>query len=117
MGHIYYFMQYKDQPITFKYGASPGRCSDFINLIILFKFTLITDTIVISLLKIRMTPTFIMFKIAVHEAIGDLILLSATTPSYLHSIGLTNSASSQYGKKSENKILNVRFNCKYVTLH
>ena len=64
-----------------------------------------------------MTPTFIMFKIAVHEAIGDLILLSATTPSYLHSIGLTNSASSQYGKKSENKILNVPFNCKYVTLH
>ena len=58
-----------------------------------------------------------MFKIAVHEAIGDLILLSATTPSYLHSIGLINSASSEYGKKSENKISNFPSNCIYVNLN
>ena len=48
MGHIEYFMQYKDQPVVFRDGANPGF----------------------------------------HEAIGDLMALSVSTPKHLHKIGL-----------------------------
>ena len=48
MGHIEYFMQYKDQPVVFRDGANPGF----------------------------------------HEAIGDLMALSVSTPGHLHKIGL-----------------------------
>uniref|UniRef100_A0A5F8GM13 Angiotensin-converting enzyme n=1 Tax=Monodelphis domestica TaxID=13616 RepID=A0A5F8GM13_MONDO len=48
MGHVQYFMQYKDQPLTFREGANPGF----------------------------------------HEAIGDVLALSVSTPKHLHSIGL-----------------------------
>lgn len=48
MGHIEYFQQYKDQPITFRDGANPGF----------------------------------------HEAIGDTIALSVSTPKHLQRIGL-----------------------------
>ncbi|XP_075436513.1 angiotensin-converting enzyme [Ascaphus truei] len=48
MGHVQYFLQYKDQPISFREGANPGF----------------------------------------HEAIGDVLALSVSTPKHLHSIGL-----------------------------
>ncbi|XP_051968866.1 angiotensin-converting enzyme-like isoform X2 [Xyrauchen texanus] len=48
MGHIQYFLQYKDQPISFRDGANPGF----------------------------------------HEAIGDVLALSVSTPKHLQSIGL-----------------------------
>nr|XP_022901638.1 angiotensin-converting enzyme-like [Onthophagus taurus] len=48
MGHIQYFLQYKDQPITLRDGANPGF----------------------------------------HEAIGDTIALSVSTPKHLQEIGL-----------------------------
>ncbi|XP_056404141.1 angiotensin-converting enzyme isoform X2 [Hyla sarda] len=48
MGHVQYFLQYKDQPVTFREGANPGF----------------------------------------HEAIGDVLALSVSTPKHLHSIGL-----------------------------
>ncbi|XP_069469916.1 angiotensin-converting enzyme-like [Ambystoma mexicanum] len=48
MGHVQYFLQYKDQPVSFRDGANPGF----------------------------------------HEAIGDVLALSVSTPSHLHSIGL-----------------------------
>lgn len=48
MGHIQYFLQYKDQNIKFRDGANPGF----------------------------------------HEAIGDLMALSVSTPKHLHAIGL-----------------------------
>ncbi|NWR35416.1 ACE enzyme, partial [Tachuris rubrigastra] len=48
MGHIQYYLQYKDQPISFRSGANPGF----------------------------------------HEAIGDVLSLSVSTPSHLHKIGL-----------------------------
>lgn len=48
MGHIQYFMQYKDQTVLFRDGANPGF----------------------------------------HEAIGDLLALSVSTPSHLNKIGL-----------------------------
>nr|XP_034299426.1 uncharacterized protein LOC117680950 isoform X1 [Crassostrea gigas] len=48
MGHIQYYLQYKDQPLIYRGGANPGF----------------------------------------HEAIGDTMALSASTPQHLHKIGL-----------------------------
>nr|XP_056719617.1 angiotensin-converting enzyme [Euleptes europaea] len=48
MGHVEYYLQYKDQPLTFRSGANPGF----------------------------------------HEAIGDVMSLSVSTPSHLQKIGL-----------------------------
>ncbi|NXA93401.1 ACE enzyme, partial [Melanocharis versteri] len=52
MGHIQYYLQYKDQPVAFRSGANPGF----------------------------------------HEAIGDVLALSVSTPSHLQKIGLLSSA-------------------------
>lgn len=59
MGHIQYFMQYKDLPVTFREGANPGF----------------------------------------HEAIGDVLALSVSTPKHLHSINLLSSDSDSYGER------------------
>ncbi|KAL2078213.1 hypothetical protein ACEWY4_025898 [Coilia grayii] len=48
MGHVEYYLQYKDQPTSFRRGANPGF----------------------------------------HEAIGDVLSLSVSTPKHLHKIGL-----------------------------
>ncbi|MCL4139566.1 UNVERIFIED_CONTAM: hypothetical protein GTU68_017571 [Idotea baltica] len=48
LGHIQYFMQYKDQPYPFRNGANPGF----------------------------------------HEALGDVLSLSVSTPKHLHKVGL-----------------------------
>ncbi|NWX41181.1 ACE enzyme, partial [Steatornis caripensis] len=52
MGHVQYYLQYKDQPVSFRSGANPGF----------------------------------------HEAIGDVMSLSVSTPSHLKKIGLLSSA-------------------------
>ncbi|XP_014824640.1 PREDICTED: angiotensin-converting enzyme-like isoform X2 [Poecilia mexicana] len=54
MGHIQYYLQYKDQPVGFRDGANPGF----------------------------------------HEAIGDLMSLSVSTPKHLHEINLLESVTS-----------------------
>nr|XP_012299551.1 angiotensin-converting enzyme isoform X1 [Aotus nancymaae] len=51
MGHIQYFMQYKDLPVALRDGANPGF----------------------------------------HEAIGDVLALSVSTPKHLHSLNLLSS--------------------------
>uniref|UniRef100_A0A2K6K3D3 Angiotensin-converting enzyme n=2 Tax=Rhinopithecus TaxID=542827 RepID=A0A2K6K3D3_RHIBE len=51
MGHIQYFMQYKDLPVALREGANPGF----------------------------------------HEAIGDVLALSVSTPKHLHSLNLLSS--------------------------
>ncbi|OWK14596.1 ACE, partial [Cervus elaphus hippelaphus] len=56
MGHIQYFMQYKDLPVTFREGANPGF----------------------------------------HEAIGDVLALSVSTPTHLHKINLLSSGDGGY---------------------
>ncbi|XP_077019647.1 angiotensin-converting enzyme isoform X3 [Tamandua tetradactyla] len=48
MGHVQYYLQYKDQPVSLRQGANPGF----------------------------------------HEAIGDVLALSVSTPAHLHKIGL-----------------------------
>ncbi|XP_021103199.1 angiotensin-converting enzyme isoform X3 [Heterocephalus glaber] len=56
MGHIQYFMQYKDLPLAFREGANPGF----------------------------------------HEAIGDVLALSVSTPKHLHSLNLLSSEGGSY---------------------
>nr|XP_020043995.1 angiotensin-converting enzyme isoform X2 [Castor canadensis] len=56
MGHIQYFMQYKDLPVAFREGANPGF----------------------------------------HEAIGDVLALSVSTPKHLHSLNLLSSEGGDY---------------------
>nr|XP_015217378.1 PREDICTED: angiotensin-converting enzyme isoform X1 [Lepisosteus oculatus] len=56
MGHVQYFLQYKDQPVPFRDGANPGF----------------------------------------HEAIGDVLALSVSTPKHLHSIGLLDKVENNY---------------------
>ncbi|XP_032891036.1 angiotensin-converting enzyme isoform X3 [Amblyraja radiata] len=51
MGHVEYYLQYKDQPVTFRSGANPGF----------------------------------------HEAVGDVLALSVSTPKHLNKIGLLES--------------------------
>ncbi|XP_047100514.1 angiotensin-converting enzyme-like isoform X1 [Schistocerca piceifrons] len=53
MGHIQYFLQYKDQPFIYKEGANPGF----------------------------------------HEAVGDVMALSVSTPKHLRKVGLLDGAS------------------------
>lgn len=57
MGHVQYFLQYKDQPVSFRDGANPGF----------------------------------------HEAIGDVLALSVSTPKHLQSIGLLDKVESNPG--------------------
>lgn len=57
MGHIQYYLQYKDQPVSFRSGANPGF----------------------------------------HEAIGDVLSLSVSTPSHLKKIGLLSNATEDEG--------------------
>ena len=48
MGHVEYFLQYKDQPVVYRDGANPGF----------------------------------------HEAVGDVLALSVSTPKHLYAVGL-----------------------------
>lgn len=61
MGHVQYFLQYKDQPISFRDGANPGF----------------------------------------HEAIGDVMALSVSTPKHLHSINLLPQVEDNMGEFSQ----------------
>lgn len=57
MGHIQYYLQYKDQPVSLRQGANPGF----------------------------------------HEAIGDVMALSVSTPAHLHKIGLLDQVTNDTG--------------------
>lgn len=58
MGHVQYFLQYKDQPVSFRDGANPGF----------------------------------------HEAVGDVMALSVSTPKHLHSIKLLDQVTENLGE-------------------
>lgn len=57
MGHVQYYLQYKDLPVTLRRGANPGF----------------------------------------HEAIGDVLALSVSTPAHLHKIGLLDHVTNDSG--------------------
>lgn len=58
MGHIEYYLQYKDQPVSYRGGANPGF----------------------------------------HEAVGDVLSLSVSTPKHLHTIGLLDQVTDDAGR-------------------
>lgn len=64
MGHVQYYLQYKDQPVGFRRGANPGF----------------------------------------HEAIGDVLSLSVSTPKHLKTINLLESVTSDIGKQTKSEI-------------
>ena len=57
MGHIEYFLLYKDQPLVYRGGANPGF----------------------------------------HEAVGDVLALSVSTPKHLKSVGLLQNVDNDEG--------------------
>lgn len=57
MGHVQYYLQYKDQHVSLRRGANPGF----------------------------------------HEAIGDVLALSVSTPAHLHKIGLLDQVTNDTG--------------------
>ena len=59
MGHVEYFLQYKDLPVVYRDGANPGF----------------------------------------HEAVGDVLALSVSTPKHLETIGLLDEAVDDPGIK------------------
>lgn len=61
MGHIQYYLQYKDQPVSLRQGANPGF----------------------------------------HEAIGDVLALSVSTPVHLYKIGLLDQVINDTGMGAE----------------
>lgn len=60
MGHVQYYLQYKEQPVSLRQGANPGF----------------------------------------HEAIGDVLALSVSTPAHLHKIGLLDHVTNDMGMGS-----------------
>ena len=71
-------MQYINQPLVFKEGANPGNQIGAVNGLIKHH-----DFFYIC----RFT-----FRAGFHEAIGDVIALSVSTPKHLHRIGLLDRA-------------------------
>jgi peptidyl-dipeptidase A len=61
MGHVQYYLQYKDLPVSLRRGANPGF----------------------------------------HEAIGDVLALSVSTPAHLYKIGLLDHVTNDTGTKGE----------------
>lgn len=68
MGHVQYYLQYKDQPVGFRRGANPGF----------------------------------------HEAIGDVLSLSVSTPKHLQTINLLDSVTSDYGTETKTDINKIQ---------
>ena len=68
MGHIQYYLQYKDQPVGYRRGANPGF----------------------------------------HEAIGDVLSLSVSTPKHLQKIKLLDKVTSDEGKDVKTKISKIQ---------
>ena len=70
MGHVEYYLLYKDQPHVFRRGANPGL--NFITLIV----------------HLHLQMSVYVTVIGFHEAVGDTLALSVTTPKHLKEIGL-----------------------------
>lgn len=68
MGHVEYFLQYKDQPVVYRDGANPGF----------------------------------------HEAVGDVLALSVSTPVHLQAVGLLDEISEDDGK--DRSVFRLNFN-------
>jgi peptidyl-dipeptidase A len=73
MGHVQYYLQYKDQPLVFRRGANPGwQTKEIIPLWAISNWYVALNSIAAGF----------------HEAVGDTLALSVTTPKHLKEIGL-----------------------------
>ena len=89
MGHIGYFMQYKNQPYIYRDAANPGM------YVLLF-------LIALSLMQLKTCWTFFLIDfLGFHEAIGDTMALAVNTPTHLREIGLLPEKKSDYESKKE----------------
>lgn len=88
MGHVVYFMQYANQPQFFRSGANPGtlivtRCTLNSRPCSLITFLFISK---------RTSEAQVYSKLFIltgfHEALGDTIALSVTTPKHMTILGL-----------------------------
>lgn len=85
MGHIQYYLQYKDQPNVYREGANSGDK---------FCFDLVTHIFMRHL-------CFTGF----HEAVGDVLALSVSTEKHLKKIGLLDAE----GPTNQEQLLNNLF--------
>lgn len=69
MGHIEYFLQYASQTVAYREGANSGKHS-----VIIMNHNIKYFSIILGF----------------HEAVGDVISLSVSTPKHLQKIGLLN---------------------------
>ena len=85
MGHIQYYIQYRDKPLEFRKGANNGKHSW------IFKtHNLQTDlTLIFSVSCQNVFPQLRNnYFLGFHEAIGDTMALSVMTPVHMETIGL-----------------------------
>lgn len=87
MGHIQYYLQYKDQPVIYREGANPGK--------ILFQkvhWFHYAGSICCDISGSNTIPNrrqvMILYFLGFHEAVGDVIALSVATPKHLRVMGL-----------------------------
>lgn len=83
MGHIQYYLQYKDQPNIYREGANSG--------IILFFF-------------VGVYTSFSDLSAGFHEAVGDVLALSVSSEKHLKKIGLL-----EEGSTNQEQLLNNLF--------
>lgn len=76
LGHVYYYLLYKDQPSVYRDGANPGMH---------FHTTHFSWLQISFILKLK-----IPFDLhsGFHEAVGDVFALSAMTPKHLEKLGV-----------------------------
>lgn len=96
MGHIEYYMQYKNQPHVYREGANPGEENDRLFL----KFLTFE----------KLNPSLFL---GFHEAIGDTIALSVSTMKHKIRIGLlpndTNTKATDFDSLFESMLEKVAF--------
>ncbi len=85
MGHIVYFMEYRDQPFIYRDSANPGK-----------------RTLVLDSLRLIWSDGQILFHVGFHEAIGDTMALAVNTPAHLEGLGLLNRTDSERDTEQEN---------------
>lgn len=88
MGHIQYYLQYKDQPVIYREGANPGMKIDIRNTTDIDVYLMyLQDLHVHTITRKNTSETPSCFS-GFHEAVGDVIALSVATPKHLRVMGL-----------------------------
>lgn len=107
-GHIQYDEQYKDQPVTFREGANPGKMTGTSGSKVggrgrkrkkaaILPFSFLTFSFKLIIFNSKMgektkdkvaIQIYFMSALGFHEAIGDVMALSVSTPGHMNKIGL-----------------------------